>query len=53
MRQPIEVETIMITFDLSYQAAEIAYKYYLNWLRYGGQYYTVYEERMLELFEVA
>ena len=53
MQQPIKIETIMTTFDISYQAAEIAYKYYQSWLRYGGQYYTVYEERMLELFEVA
>lgn len=53
MQQPIKTETIMITFDISHQAAEIAYKYYQNWLKYGGQYYTDYEEKMLELFEVA
>ena len=50
---PINTETIMLTFDISYQAAEIAYKYYQNWLKYGGQYYTDYEEKMLELFKVA
>jgi len=53
MVQPITAEAIMVTFDISYQAAEIAYKYYHNWLKYGGQYYTDYEEKILELFEVA
>lgn len=53
MVQPINAESIMLTFDISYQAAEIAYKYYQSWLRYGGRYYTDYEEKMLELFEVA
>lgn len=51
--QPVNPETIMIKFDISHQAAEIAYKYYQSWLRYGGRYYKEYEEKMLELFEVA
>ncbi len=53
MVKPVKTETIMDKFDISHQAAEIAYKYYQSWLRYGGKYYTEYEKKMLELFEVA
>lgn len=53
MLEPINVETIMLTFDISYQAAKIAYDYYLNWLNYGDSDYTDYETKMLELFKVA
>lgn len=53
MRCSINTETIMATFDISYQAAKIAYKYYLYWLNYGESDYTDYEERMLMLFDVA
>ena len=53
MAGPINAETIMNTFDISYQAARIAYKYYKNWLKYGEQNYTDYEEKILKLFEGA
>lgn len=45
--------TIMKAFDISYQAAGYAYKYYQSWL-YRGEYdYTDYELKLLELFKVA
>lgn len=44
---------IMEVFNISFQAATIAYKYYINWLKYGSKEYTDYEEKMLELFDVA
>ncbi len=53
MLEPITAEAIMETFDISYQAAAIAYKYYQGWLKNGSWGYTDYEKRMLELFEVA
>lgn len=53
MDGPITVDTIMQTFDISYQAAKIAYYYYQTWLRCGGKEYTDYEIRMLDLFKVA
>ena len=53
MVRPISPEAVMNTFDISYQAAKIACRYYQNWLEYGDRFYTDYEEKMLELFEVA
>lgn len=53
MIQPINAETIMNAFDISYQAAVNAYKYYHKWLEYGESNYKDYETRMLELFEIA
>lgn len=49
----VNVEAIMQTFDLSYEAASNAYRYYRKWLRYGAEDYTSYEISMIELFEVA
>lgn len=51
--QDVNVESIMGIFDLSYQAAEYAYRYYNNWLRFGELDYTDYELCLLELFKVA
>ncbi len=53
MDKPIDVENIMKTFDISYQAAVIALGYYNNWLKYGNIEYTDYELKLLELFQVA
>lgn len=44
---------IMEVFDISCEAAEYAYRYYQNWLNYGGIFYTEYEKKMLQLFNVA
>lgn len=52
MVQPITPDTIMITFDISLQAAKNAYRYYKKWLNCGAEYYTDYETRMLELFDL-
>ncbi len=49
----INTQKIKDTFDLSCEAAEFAYRYYLNWLKYGEDDYTDYERKMLELFNVA
>lgn len=49
----ITPEAIMDVFDISYEAACYAYSYYKKWLQYGGEYYTDYEECMLDLFRVA
>lgn len=51
--EKVTPECIMEVFDISFQAATIAYGYYNNWLKYGGKDYTDYEEQMLELFNVA
>lgn len=46
----IEPDTIKKTFNISYQAAYLAYQYYRNWLQFGNRNYTNYEEKMLSLF---
>lgn len=46
-------EVIMEKFDISYQAAMYAYRYYRNWLMYGEIDYTDYELKMIELFKIA
>lgn len=53
MKTEINVESIMQTFDISYEAAAYAYKYYKNWLLFGERDYTEYELKMLRLFSVA
>lgn len=53
MDKPVNVLNIMETFDISYQAALIAFGYYNNWLQYGSTEYTDYELKLLELFQVA
>lgn len=45
--------SIRKSFDISYQAARYAYKYYKSWLNYGKNNYTDYEIKLLELFEIA
>ena len=49
----VTVESIMKMFDISYQAAGHALRYYKNWLKYGKKFYTGYEKEMLELFKCA
>lgn len=49
----ITPDSIKRAFDISWQAAYYAYKYYKNWLNYGQKEYTDYEIKLLELFEVA
>lgn len=49
----VNPEVIMMAFDISHEAAQYAYSYYLNWLKYGSIDYTDYELKMLELFKVA
>lgn len=49
----ITVHSIKKAFDISWQAANYAYKYYNNWLNHGRNEYTDYEIKLLELFEVA
>lgn len=51
--EKVTPECIMKVFDISFQAATIAYRYYNTWLKYGGKDYTDYEEQILELFDVA
>lgn len=53
MDEEINVNNIMRKFDISYKAAQFAHRYYWTWLRYGGNDYTNYELKMLELFKVA
>lgn len=53
INEEITVDSIMKTFDISQQAATFAYQYYCNWLQYGGEEYTEYELKMLDLFKVA
>lgn len=53
MIENVNAEAIMQTFDLSYEAACNAYKYYCKWLRFGNEDYTLYEICMIQLFEVA
>ena len=38
-------------FDVSFEAAEYAFNYYLKWLKYGGPEYKKYELVTLELFQ--
>ena len=40
-------------FDISWEAAKYAYKYYNDWLKYGEIDYTPYEIELLELFKAA
>ena len=51
--EKVNTEAIMQTFDLSYEAACNAFKYYCKWLRFREKDYTIYEIGMIELFEVA
>lgn len=51
--QNINPDLIRDKFDVSYQAAFYAYKYYKNWLKYGNRDYTNYEIRMLDQFMLA
>lgn len=51
--QNVNPVSIMEKFDISFQAAGYAYEYYKSWMRYGGDDYTKYERKMLELFKVA
>ena len=51
--QTVNVSTIKRTFDISWEAAYYAYKYYHNWLRCGQNEYTEYELKLLKLFRVA
>ena len=51
MPQPINPDTIMVTFNISYQAAKNAFNYYQKWLKYGESNYTDYETKMLKLFD--
>lgn len=53
LEREISPLVIMKTFDISYQAAGYAYKYYKSWLKCGEDEYTDYELRLLDLFEVA
>ena len=46
-------ENIMDVFDISYEAAINAYKYYQSWMKYGEKEYTKYELQLLELFRAA
>lgn len=49
----ITLASIKKAFDISWQAAYYANKYYKSWLNYGQDEYTDYEMKLLELFEVA
>ena len=49
----VDVGAIMQKFDLSYEAACNAFRYYCKWLRFGSKEYTQYEINMIELFEAA
>lgn len=49
----VNVDIIMKVFDISYQAARNAYRYYRTWIRCGKKDYTDYELKMLQLFDVA
>ena len=51
--EEVTPECIAQVFDISFQAARIAYEYYNSWLKYGDKDYTDYEEKMLVLFDVA
>lgn len=45
------VDDIVEVFDVSYQAACYALKYYKTWLRYGDSEYTEYEKALLDLIK--
>ena len=49
----ITVSSIREAFNLSWQAATYAYRYYKNWLYYGKNRHADYEVKLLELFEFA
>lgn len=46
----IKPETIMKSFDISWEAAKNAYWYYKTWLYNGEREYTDYEEKIIDLF---
>lgn len=56
MCEEINAETIHDTFDISYEAALNAYKYYLKWKRKKCNDnvidYAIYEKRMLKCFDI-
>lgn len=39
-------------FEISYEAANYALKFYNKWLNYGGKYYTDYEIKLCKLFDI-
>lgn len=49
----ITVKAIKKAFNISWQAARYAYRYYQTWLNYGQEEYTDYERKLLQLFKVA
>lgn len=48
--EKITPETIMRSFDISWEAARNAYEYYKNWLYHGAHDYTDYEVKIINLF---
>ena len=48
--EKITPETIMRSFDISWEAARNAYEYYKNWLYHGAHDYTDYEVEIINLF---
>ena len=48
LSNPLDISN---TFDISLEAAQYAYNYYLKWLRYGGIEYKQYEVELLCQFE--
>lgn len=51
--QPEMPEKIADVFNISYEAACYAMRYYQKWLTFGDEDYTEYEIRLLRLFDVA
>lgn len=49
----VNVKTIKYAFDISWEAAKYACKYYKSWRKHGEKDYTSYEIELLELFKVA
>lgn len=41
---------IQMRFEISYEAATYALKFYRKWLQYGPRYYTDYERKLCKLF---
>lgn len=49
----INKKSIKEAFDISWEAAGYAMRYYEKWLNYGGKLYRDYEIKLLHLFQVA
>lgn len=49
----VDIKSIKYAFDISWEAAKYAYKYYKIWLKRGEKNYTSYEIELLELFKAA